>query len=139
LGTTGRQDNISHVTVDLNNPFTEGLTITNINSTVMSHGLTLGTIQIVMNFPATGHSTTTSPRFDLNMNLDPAMIFTLLQWLAVQAGKDTAQLDRIIATGSIKYITSTDQDGAKIAPCRFLSKRANIFMYVITIICFILL
>ncbi|KAF8524806.1 hypothetical protein BU17DRAFT_84312 [Hysterangium stoloniferum] len=127
LDTTGKQNNISHVTVDLNNPFTSGLMITNINSTVTSHGLTLGTILTATNFPAGGHSTTTSPSLELNMNLDPPTIFTLLRRLAVQAGEGTDQLDGIVSIGGIKYAASTDQDGAKISERRRLSTRGNLF------------
>ncbi|KAF8586733.1 hypothetical protein K439DRAFT_1631457 [Ramaria rubella] len=126
LPTTGKQNNLAHVTVNLKNPFTAHLMITNINSTVMSHGLNLGTIQTTTNFPANGHSTTTSPTLDLDMNLDPPTIFTLLRRLAVQAGQSTDQLDEIVSIGGIQYVASTDQDGGKVVQRRH-EKRANIF------------
>ncbi|KAF8485430.1 hypothetical protein JB92DRAFT_3101521 [Gautieria morchelliformis] len=71
LNTTGKQNNMAHVNINLKNPFSAGLTITSINSTVTSHGLSVGTIQTSTNFPASGKLTTTSPMLDLNMNLDP--------------------------------------------------------------------
>lgn len=118
------------MTVDLKNPFTSGLTITNINSTVMSHGLNLGTIQAATNFPASGLSTTTSPVLELNLNFDHPTLFTLLRRLAVQAGEATDQIDQIVALGGIQYVPSTDADGAKLPHKRHgrrHGRRANIF------------
>ncbi|KIJ47323.1 hypothetical protein M422DRAFT_164299, partial [Sphaerobolus stellatus SS14] len=114
LSTTDVINNIAHVTVSLANPFTGGLTITGINSTVTSHGLTLGTINTETNFAAAGKKTTESPTLDFNMNLDPPIIFTLLRRLAVQAGQDTTQIDGIVALGGITYVSSTDADNAHI-------------------------
>lgn len=114
------------MTVDLTNPFTAGLTITNINSTVMSHGLNLGTIQTTTNFPAGGHKTSTSPTLDFDINLDPPTIFTLLRALAVQSGQGTAQLDGIVAIGGYQYVPSTQDDGARI-PQRRHGRRDNLF------------
>lgn len=99
--------------------------ITNINSTVKSHGLTLGTIETSTNFPAAGHSTTTSPTLDLNLNFDPPTIFTLVRRLAVQAGEGTDQFDQIVALGGYTYVPSTNDDGTPIH--RRQEKRANIF------------
>ncbi|KIJ38952.1 hypothetical protein M422DRAFT_258368 [Sphaerobolus stellatus SS14] len=110
LSTTGVTNHIAHVTVALANPFTGGLTITGINSTVTSHGLTLGTINTDTNFAAEGKKTTASPTLDFDMNLDPPVIFTLLRRLAVQAGQDTTQIDAIVALGDITYVASTDAD-----------------------------
>ena len=63
LTTTGHSDNVSHVTVDLVIPFTADLKITEISSTVTSHGINLGTInQTLDDFTASGKKTTTSPR-----------------------------------------------------------------------------
>lgn len=63
---------------------------------------------------------------NLNMNLEPPTIFTLLRRLAVQAGEGTDQLDQIVALGGIQYVSSTDADGAKLSQKR-RGKRANIF------------
>ncbi|KAF8509146.1 hypothetical protein JB92DRAFT_3120149 [Gautieria morchelliformis] len=118
---------MAHVNVNLTNPFRAGLTITSINSTVTSHGLSLGTIQTSTNFPASGKSTTTSPMLDLNMNLDPPTIFTLLRRLNVQAGQRMDQIDVIISLAGIQYISSSDADGIKVSQKR-QGNNANIFM-----------
>ncbi|KAH7915074.1 hypothetical protein BJ138DRAFT_1122997 [Hygrophoropsis aurantiaca] len=110
LSTTFHQNNISHVTVDLVNPFTAGFQITRIVSSVTSHGLNLGSIDTTTNFSAAGKSTTTSPALDLNMNFDPPTLFTLTRVLAVQAGLDPTQLDGIVALGGIEYVTATTAD-----------------------------
>ncbi|KAH9835153.1 uncharacterized protein C8Q71DRAFT_764402 [Rhodofomes roseus] len=102
LETTGITNNISHVTVSLANPFTAALQITSIASTVSSHGLTLGTIKSTDAFTSDGKATTNSPELDLDMDLDPAVIFSLLRALAVDQGMDTAQVDGIMEIGGIQ-------------------------------------
>jgi hypothetical protein len=101
-----------------------------IHSTVTSHGLNLGTINTKTNLPAAGHSTTESPTLDLNMNLDPPTVFTLLRRLAVDSGESTAQLDEIVQPGGIQYVASTDADGPQTkrsnAKCQ-----ADLFKYVL--------
>ncbi|KAF5351977.1 hypothetical protein D9756_007389 [Leucocoprinus leucothites] len=110
LTTTGRENNISHVTVSLNNPFTAPLRITRISSNVTSHGIPLGTIETDTDFESAPHSTTQSPELNLNMNFDPAALFTVTRALAVEAGLDPAPLDGIVQLGGIQYLsTSTDQ------------------------------
>lgn len=104
LSTTGRQDNMTHVTVNVANPFTAPLDITNIKSTVKSFGLTLGTIDTSTNFSSTPKSTTQSPVLGLNLNFDPATLFTLTRALAVEAGLDVAPLDGIVQIGGIHYL-----------------------------------
>ncbi|KAF8532685.1 hypothetical protein JB92DRAFT_3103425 [Gautieria morchelliformis] len=126
LNTTGKQNNMAHVNINLKNPLSAGLTIRSINSMVTSHGLSLGTIQTFTNFPASGKSTTTSPMLDLNMNLDPPTIFTLLRCLTVQAGQRTDQIDVIVSLGGIQYISSSDADGTKVSQKR-QGNNANIF------------
>lgn len=123
LSTTFHQNNISQVTVDLVNPFTAGFEITQVTSSVTSHGLALGTIQTATNFSAAGKSTTTSPPLDLSMNFDPPTLFTLTRVLAVQAGLDPAPLDGIVELGGYSYVTATDADSAPI------SRRSNIYTY----------
>ena len=111
LSTTGRTDNISHVTVALANPFTAGLQISQITSSVTSHGINLGSISQNTSFPAQGKATSNSPNLDLNMNLDPPSIFSVTRALAVDAGLDTAQLDAIVALGGYQFLPTTDADG----------------------------
>lgn len=133
LPTTGTLNNISQVTVDLVNPFTAGLDITQITSSVTSHGISLGTIATATSFTSTGKSSTTSPSLDLNLNFDPAALFTLARILAVEAGEDPTQLDGIVKLGGYSYITATNDD----APSKKRevavgdnAKRDNIYTYV---------
>ena len=112
LTTTGIVNNTAHVTVDLANPFTAGLTITQIQSNVSSHGINLGSINQGTTFDASGKTTSTSPAIDLDMNLNPPDIFSLTRRLAVLAGLDTEQLDGIVALGGYSYVTTTDEDDA---------------------------
>lgn len=109
--------------MDLVNPFTASFEITEITSSVTSHGLALGTIQTTNNFSAAGKSTTTSPPLDLNMNFDPPTLFTLTRVLAVRAGLDPTPLDDIVALGGYSYLTATNADSTP------ASRRNNIFTY----------
>jgi len=126
LATTFHTDNISHVTVSLANPFTATFTITGITSTVTSHNLSLGSINMstVSNFSAAGKQTTMSPPLNLAMNYDPSTLFTLTRVLAVDAGLDVAPLDGIVALGGYQYVASTDADSGP------PSRRANMYTYV---------
>ncbi|EPQ57376.1 hypothetical protein GLOTRDRAFT_120580 [Gloeophyllum trabeum ATCC 11539] len=123
LNSTGRDNNISHVTVNLANPFTAGLDITQIKSSVSSYGINLGSIQTSTNFSSPGHTTTTSPSLDLNMNLDPPAIFTLTRALAVDAGLSTEQLDGIVELGGYQYVQTSPEAPASNSS----SRRDNIY------------
>ncbi|PSR74678.1 hypothetical protein PHLCEN_2v9644 [Hermanssonia centrifuga] len=90
---------MTHVTVDLANPFTAGLKITGIKSSIKSMSLGLGTINTSTKFSSNGKSTTMSPDLDMNMNFDPVTLFTLTRALAVKAGESMAQLDSIVVLG----------------------------------------
>lgn len=68
-------------------------------------GITLGTIDSKNGFNAKGHSTTTSPTQDIDLNLDPSAIFTVTRDLALDAGLNTQQLDGIVAVGGYQYLT----------------------------------
>ncbi|GLB37240.1 putative protein of unknown function (DUF3712) [Lyophyllum shimeji] len=120
LSTTGRSNNISHVTVSMVNPFTAPLRITKISSTVKSFGIPLGTIETTTNFESAPKSTTKSPVLDLNMNFDPAALFTVTRALAVEAGLNVDPLDGIVQLGGIKYLSITG------SPPK-LKHRANVF------------
>ncbi|THH12496.1 hypothetical protein EW146_g7640 [Bondarzewia mesenterica] len=109
LVTTGHENNISYVTVNLANPFTAGLDITHINSTVSMHGIRLGTIQTNTNFTSASKSTTGSPNLDFDLNMDPQSLFTVTRILAAEAGLDTAQLDGIVALGGYHYLDGNDK------------------------------
>jgi hypothetical protein len=78
LPTTGITNNITEVTVDLVNPFTAALDITQVMSSVKSHGIALGNIATATNFSAPGKTSSTSPNLNLNLNFDPPALFTLI-------------------------------------------------------------
>jgi hypothetical protein len=120
------------VTVDLVNPFTAALDITQVTSSVTSHGIPLGNIATPTNFSAAGKTSTTSPTLDLNLNFDPAALFTLTRVLAVDAGEDTTQLDGIVQLGGYSYISATTADAPPTKREAILSdntKRDNIYTY----------
>ncbi|KAJ8482152.1 hypothetical protein ONZ45_g15054 [Pleurotus djamor] len=120
LPTTGRSDNISHVRVNLDNPFSTPLEITKIKSVVSVRGVDLGTIDTDTNFSTKPKSQTASPELALNMNFDPDALFTVTRFLAVEAGLDTAPLDGIVEVGGIHYQFTTGTPPAN-------HRRANIF------------
>ena len=123
LDTTGKENNISHVTVSLENPFTSPLEITKINSQVSAFGIMLGTINQDVKFTSAPKSITQSPVLDLNMNFDPESLFTVTRALAVEAGLDVAPLDSIVSLGGLHYLTTTSEASTP-------SKRqANLFRY----------
>jgi hypothetical protein len=109
------------------NPFTAGLTITGVRSNVSTHGIPLGTIGTSTNFASAGMSTTNSPNLDLEMNMDPAALFTVTHLCAVAAGLITEQLDEIVGIGGYKYLQTTRGDGSSTTS----KKRGNIYAYVI--------
>jgi hypothetical protein len=125
--TTGIVNNITHVTVDLANPFTSGITITKISSNVSTFGLSLGTIQFNTDFAAAGKKTTTSPALDLNLNFNPSVMFTVTRALAVEAGEDPTPLDGITQLGGINYLPISGSSPPRL---RSLAPRANVFTFV---------
>jgi len=113
------------------NPFTAGLAITGVRkvcvrSNVSTHGIPLGTIGTSTNFASAGRSTTNSPNLDLEMNMDPAALFTVTHLCAVAAGLSTEQLDGIVGIGGYKYLQTTGGDGSSTRS----KKRGNIYTYV---------
>ncbi|KAF9562634.1 hypothetical protein CPC08DRAFT_706528 [Agrocybe pediades] len=104
LSSTGKQSNISHVTVTLSNPFSAALQVTKVSSTVTSFGIPLGSIEQDVNFESKPHATTQSPELNLDMNFDPAALFTVTRALAVEAGLDVDPLDQIVQLGGIQYL-----------------------------------
>ncbi|TDL25981.1 hypothetical protein BD410DRAFT_895443 [Rickenella mellea] len=122
LPTTGHANDMAHVSVNLANPFTAGLVITKISSSVASHGIKLGTIETTTNFAAAGKKTSASPALDFDMNMDPSALFSVTRALAADAGLETDQLDAIVAIGGIKYLATTSQDSAPA-----VQRRANMF------------
>ena len=125
LPTTGHDNNITHISVALVNPFTAGLLITSIRSTVSTHGILLGTIGASTNFKLTGKSTVISPNLDLELNMDPAALFTVTRLCAVGAGLSTEQLDGIVQLGGYQYLQATGGNSSGAT-----KKRDNIYTYV---------
>ncbi|KAJ7497141.1 hypothetical protein FB451DRAFT_1457944 [Mycena latifolia] len=128
LSTTGRSSNVSHVKVSLANPFTTPLEITGISSTVSAFGVTLGTISSTTKFANPGKSTTTSPDLDLDMNFDPATLFSVTRRLALEAGLDVAPLDSIVDLGGITYLPAAATSSSPIK--RGVERRDNLFTQV---------
>jgi len=110
------------------NPFTAGFLVTGIRSNISTQGIPLGTIEASSNFSSAGKSTTTSPNLDVDLNLDPAALFTVTRLCAVAAGLSTEQLDGIVELGGYTYLQTTDGDSANTST----KKRDNIYTYVIS-------
>ncbi|KAI0256058.1 hypothetical protein BJV78DRAFT_435519 [Lactifluus subvellereus] len=123
LPTTGRENNVAHVSVALVNPFTAGLLITDVRSNVSTHGIPLGTIKTSTNFMSAGRSTANSPNLDFGLNMDPAALFTVMRLCAVAAGLSTEQLDGIVRLGGYQYLRTTGGDGSNTSTKR----RDNIY------------
>ncbi|KAF9562767.1 hypothetical protein CPC08DRAFT_361960 [Agrocybe pediades] len=104
LTTTGKSNNVSHVTVFLSNPFSAALGIKKISSQVSSFGILLGTIEQEVDFGTTPKSTTESPVLNLDMNFNPEALFTLTRALAAESGMDTSALDSIVELGGYQYL-----------------------------------
>ncbi|TFY72142.1 hypothetical protein EVG20_g865 [Dentipellis fragilis] len=121
LPTTGYENNISHVSVNLVNPFTADLDITDVQSTVSYRGIRLGDIQTATNFSSKGKGVTDSPALNLDLNMDPPSLFTVTRLLAVEAGLGTDQLDGIVQIGGYQYVDAdSNTDAAN-------SRRDNIY------------
>jgi hypothetical protein len=101
------------VQVTVNNPFTADLHISHINSSVSSYGIPLGTIDTTTDLLVPGNSSATSPLLNLNMNFDPAALFTLTRDLAVKAGLNVAPLDAIVSLGGYQYISPSNGTTSK--------------------------
>ncbi|KAJ7188457.1 hypothetical protein C8R46DRAFT_1054741 [Mycena filopes] len=124
LSDTGKSSNVSHVTVTLANPFTAPLDITSISSSVTSFGVSLGTINSTTKFAAAGKTATTSPSLDLDMNFDPAALFSVTRRLALMAGLDVAPLDSIVELGGITYLPAA---ATSASPIKRGVRRDNLF------------
>jgi hypothetical protein len=131
LPTTGRENNISHVAVTLNNPFSAALEITKVSSNVSYEGIPLGHINQAISFDIASNSTTKSPELNLDMNFDPSALFTVTRSLAVQAGLDVIPLDAIVKLGGYSYLqTASTREVATEAD--LLKRQANLFKYIVS-------
>jgi len=126
LPTTGHENNLARVSVALANPFTAALSVTGVRSNVSTLGISFGTIEASTNFTCAGRSTTNSPNLDINLNVDPAALFTVTHACAVAAGLSTEQLDGIVDIGGYKYLQTTGGD----SPGASTKKRGNIYTFV---------
>lgn len=124
LNSTGHENNITHVTVALANPFSADLSISKVSSTVTYEGITLGQISSTDVWTAKGKSSTGSPNLNMELNMDPEALFTVTKVLAHGAGLDTAPLDGIVALGGYTYL-QTNTSSTK----RALVTRDNIYTY----------
>ncbi|KAL0075855.1 hypothetical protein J3Q64DRAFT_1811555 [Phycomyces blakesleeanus] len=105
---------VVNVKVALANPFTTGLSITKIVSSVSYQGMPVGNIdQDISNNPfiVTGKSTGISPELDMTMNLEPAVIALLMRQLAVVGNLDTRPLDALLTLGGF-HIEGQEQVSA---------------------------
>jgi hypothetical protein len=102
------------------------LSVTRVRSNVSTLGISLGTIEASTNFTCAGRSATNSPNLEINLNTDPAALFTVTHACAVAAGLSTEQLDGVVDIGGYKYLQTKggDRPGAR------KKKRANIYTFV---------
>lgn len=114
LPTTGKENNISHVTVSLSNPFSAPLQITKISSTVTSFGILLGSIEQDISFQSSPKSSTESPVLNFDLNFDPSALFTVTRALAVEVGEDVAPLDSIVQLGGFHYLPITQPESNQV-------------------------
>lgn len=125
LPTTGKENNIAHVSVKMVNPFSTSLQITRIQSTVAAYGIALGAIDSKVGFKAAPKADTTSPELELDMNFDPASLFTVTRRLAVEAGLDPAPLDGIVKLGGLSYVDASEPSQ------RSVKRQADLYRWVI--------
>ncbi|GAA5914535.1 uncharacterized protein JCM6883_003197 [Sporobolomyces salmoneus] len=120
LPTTGTTNDLADSTVNLANPFSAALDITNIQANITAYGLFVGSIITPTDFPASGRARTDSPNLPFNLNLYPPDIFSLLRALAVDAGLPTEQIDGIVALGGYEYVPTAATASAQSARKRSL-------------------
>lgn len=95
-------DSVVGVKVSIANPFTAGLTITKVVSSVVYKGMPVGNIdQDISSSPIVipGKSTVQSNDLDMTLNTDPAAIALLLRSLAVDSNLDTRPIDALFTMG----------------------------------------
>ncbi|PWN18638.1 hypothetical protein BCV69DRAFT_252553, partial [Microstroma glucosiphilum] len=111
LPTTGTADSVADSIVFIKNPFTAGLTITNIKANATSKGIYIANIDQSLNYVVGGHATAQSPTIPLTLNLYPPDIFGLLRALVVQSGQDPSYLDGVVGLGGYSYSPTTAANG----------------------------
>ncbi|OZJ03376.1 hypothetical protein BZG36_04495 [Bifiguratus adelaidae] len=96
------QTNVTNTLVTLSNPFTAGLKITTVKSTVTYKTLPVGSINADMSsnpIVVNGKTNGTSPPIPITLNLEPSAVALLLRELAVDAGLNTDPLDALLDLG----------------------------------------
>lgn len=95
-------DGVVGVKVSIANPFSAGLTITKVVSSVVYNGMPVGNInQDISSNPIIipGKTTVQSNELDMTMNIEPAAVALLLRSLAVVSQLDTRPLDALLTLG----------------------------------------
>lgn len=116
------------VQVSIANPFTAGLSITSVKSSVSYKGMPVGNIdQDISSSPIVigGHSTVQSNPLDMKMNIEPASVALLLRTLAKESNLDTRALDALLGMGGLHVAGMED-----VSPDSSLFQGFNISNYV---------
>lgn len=117
MPTSGRVNNIVKTVVDLQNPFSSPLVITNIQANVTARGQYLGSITVDTTFNAAGNQANLSPELDFVLNLFPPTVFSLLRQLVQESGQDVLPLDGVVQLGQYTYLyVVLDQHWARLSP-----------------------
>ncbi|KAG0182429.1 hypothetical protein DFQ28_010921 [Apophysomyces sp. BC1034] len=96
------QTSVVGVQVSIANPFSAGLSITKVVSSVTFQGMPVGNInQDISSNPIVipGHGTAQSSPLQMKMNLQPAVVALLLRQLAVKGNLNTNALDALLGMG----------------------------------------
>ncbi|KAL0078642.1 hypothetical protein J3Q64DRAFT_1824759 [Phycomyces blakesleeanus] len=120
--------NIVNVQVGIANPFTTGLSITKVVSSVSFQGMPIGNIdQDISNNPivVSGHVTAQSSPLSMTMNMEPAVIALLLRQLAVKSDMDLKPLDALLGMGGFHIEGQED-----VTPTADIFNTFNISSYV---------
>jgi hypothetical protein len=96
------QTNVAGTTVTIANPFSAGLTITQVKAAVTYAGMPVGNIDAdISSNPIVvgGKTTAASPAIPITMNLEPAAVALLLRENAQSAGLDLQPIDALLTMG----------------------------------------
>jgi hypothetical protein len=117
------------VKVSIANPFSAGLSITQVTAAATFVGMPVGNINQDISsspFVIPGKATAQSQDLNMNMNIEPASVALLLRTLAVQANLDTRSLDALLGLGGF-HIAGQES----ISPDPSLFANFNISNYVL--------
>ncbi|CAM0140812.1 hypothetical protein VKS41_008089 [Umbelopsis sp. WA50703] len=96
------QTNVASTSVTIANPFSAGLSITQVKAAVTYAGMPVGNIDAdISSNPIVvgGKATTASPGIPITMNLEPASVALLLRMNAQSAGLDLQPIDALLTMG----------------------------------------